>query len=89
MEPEKTCKYAFRRVKWATGEEMKVSLVIVLALIVAATAATALAYGQSAVTASVTAVAAQAATGPTEPGFMLLSGSALLGLAGALKRFTF
>jgi hypothetical protein len=66
---------------------MKVSMVIVLAL--AASAATALAYGQSGVAAGVTAVAAQAAAGPTEPTFMLLSGSALLGVAGALKRLTF
>jgi hypothetical protein len=40
-------------------------------------------------TASVAAVASQAAAGSGEPAFMLLSGSALLGLAGALKRFTF
>jgi hypothetical protein len=71
------------------GEEMKVVLVIVLAMVIAATAATALAYGHSVVTASVTAVASQAAAGNSEPAIMLLSGSALLGLAGALKRFTF
>jgi hypothetical protein len=71
------------------GGEMKVSLVILFALLIAATAATALAFGHSTVTASVSAVASHAATGSGEPAFMLLSGSALLGLAGALKRFTF
>jgi len=68
---------------------MKVVLVIVLALVIAATAATALAYGHSVVTAGVSVVATQAATGTSEPAIMLLSGSALLGLAGALKRLTF
>jgi hypothetical protein len=71
------------------GGEMKVSLVILFALLIAATAATALAFGQSGMTASVSAVASQAAASSGEPAFMLLSGSALLGLAGALKRFTF
>ena len=68
---------------------MKVSLVILFALLIASTAATALAFGQSGMTASVSAVASQAAANSGEPAFMLLSGSALLGLAGALKRFTF
>jgi len=68
---------------------MKVVLVFVFALVFAALVATALAYGHSAVTTGLTAVAAQAAAGPSEPAAMLLSGSALLGLAGALKRFTF
>jgi hypothetical protein len=58
-------------------------------VLIAATAATALAFGHSTMTADVTAVASQAAAGSGEPAFMLLSGSALLGLAGALKRFTF
>jgi hypothetical protein len=52
-------------------------------------AATALAYGPASVTASVSAAAAQAAASTSEPAALLLSGSALLGLAGALKRFTF
>ena len=68
---------------------MKVLLVFVVALILAASMATALAYGHSTVTAGVTAVAAQAAAGTSEPAAMLLSGSALLGLAGAVKRLTF
>ena len=67
---------------------MKVVLVFVFALVFVAVATT-LAYGPSAVTTGLTAVAAQAAAGPSEPAAMLLSGSALLGLAGALKRFTF
>jgi hypothetical protein len=57
--------------------------------VIAVTAASALGLGHSTMTASVTAVASQAAAGSGEPAFMLLSGSALLGLAGALKRFTF
>jgi hypothetical protein len=68
---------------------MKVLLVFVLALVFAASMATALAYGHSTVTAGFTAVAAQAAAGTSEPAAMLLSGSALLGLAGAVKRLTF
>jgi hypothetical protein len=71
---------------------MKVSVVTAFALLVvatAATAATAFGLGHSTMTASVAAVASQAAAGSGEPAFMLLSGSALLGLAGALKRFTF
>ena len=74
------------------GGEMKVSAVTLFALLIialAATAATALGFGHSTMTASVTAAASQAAAGSGEPAFMLLSGSALLGLAGALKRFTF
>lgn len=71
------------------GGEMKVSAVILIALLIVATAATALGFGHSTMTAGVTAVASQAAAGSGEPAFMLLSGSALLGLAGALKRFTF
>jgi hypothetical protein len=62
--------------------------VVIGTVLIAATAATALAFGHSTMTASVT-VASQAAAGSGEPAFMLLSGSALLGLAGALKRFTF
>ena len=82
-------KYEITGHRWATGGKMKVSVVIVVALIIAATAATALAFGHSSMTASVTAAASQAAAGSGEPAFMLLSGSALLGLAGAIKRFTF
>jgi hypothetical protein len=76
--------------RWATGEQMKVFLVSVLALVSVGTVATALAFGHSTVTAGMAAVASQAAAGTTsEPAAMLLSGSALLGLAGAVKRFTF
>jgi hypothetical protein len=64
---------------------MKVVLILVLAAVAAATA---LAYGTPAVTTSVTAVAAQVAGGSREPATLLLSGSLLLGLAGAVKRFT-
>jgi hypothetical protein len=64
---------------------MKVVLVLVLT---AFAAATALAYGNTAVTTSVTAVAVQVAGGSSEPAALLLSGSLLLGLAGAVKRFT-
>jgi hypothetical protein len=68
---------------------MKVVLVLVFALFFVGSVATALAYGHSAVATGLTAVAAQAAAGTSEPAAMLLSGSALLGLAGALKRLTF
>jgi hypothetical protein len=81
-------KYEVLGHRWAMGGEMKVSVVILFALLIAATAI-ALAFGHSTMTASVSAVASQAAAGSGEPAFMLLSGSALLGLAGALKRFTF
>lgn len=53
------------------------------------TAATALAYGNDAVTSTVTAVAVQVAESSSEPAALLLSGSLLLGLAGAVRRFTF
>jgi hypothetical protein len=69
------------------GEEMKAFLV--LALMFAGTVATALAFGQSSVATGVSAVAAQALAGTSEPAAMLLSGTALLGLAGAVKRLTF
>jgi hypothetical protein len=68
----------------ATEREMKVLVVCVLVLLAAATA---LAYGHSSVTAGVSAVASHAAR-PTEPGVLLLSGSALLAAAGLVKRLT-
>jgi hypothetical protein len=71
-EPER----AFAALDW----EMKVLLVLVLMLVAAATA---LAYGHTGVSAGVTAVAARAIN---EPIALLLSGSALLGLAGAVRR---
>ena len=69
----------------ATGEEMKVFLVLVLALCAAATA---LAYGNLAVNSGVGAVAVSMASTTSEPAALLLSGSLLLGLAGAVRRFT-
>jgi len=57
---------------------------LVLAIVLVA-AATALAYGHAGVSASVSAVASHASQ-PTEPAVLLLSGSALLGLAGAVRR---
>ncbi|MGH9371946.1 MAG: hypothetical protein ACRD15_10490 [Vicinamibacterales bacterium] len=64
---------------------MKVGQVLVF---VALAAATAFAYGHEAVATSVTAVAGQVAGSTSEPAALLLSGSVLLGLAGAVKRFT-
>lgn len=60
---------------------------VVLALVVLA-AATALAFGSEAVGTSVSAVAVQVVEGSNEPAALLLSGSALIGLAGAVKRLT-
>jgi hypothetical protein len=62
--------------------------VVLVSMLVALAAATALAFGNDAVTSSVTAVAVQVADGTSEPAALLLSGSVLLGLAGAVKRFT-
>jgi hypothetical protein len=59
---------------------MKVVLVFALVLVAAATA---FAYGQAGVSAGVSAVASQASTEPTA---LLLSGSVLLGIAGAVRR---
>jgi hypothetical protein len=66
---------------------MRALLVLGLAFVCAAMVAAALAFGESAITAGFTAVASQ--TGTSEPAAMLLSGSALLGLAGAVKRLSF
>ena len=71
---------------WATGEEMKVVLVSVLFVLLAA--ATALALGTGTVATSVTAAAVQVVDRTGEPATLLLSGSLLLGLAGVVKRFT-
>ena len=62
-------------------------MVLVLALACAAMVGAALAFGESALTAAMAAVASQNMA-PSEPAAMLLSGSALLGLAGAVKRLT-
>jgi hypothetical protein len=59
---------------------MKVILVLVLMLVAAATA---LAYGHPSVSEGVTAVASHSFT---EAAALLLSGSALLGIAGAVRR---
>ncbi len=64
---------------------MRALSVLVLALACAAMVAAAVAFGDTVITAGVT-VATQAT--PSEPAAMLLSGSALLGLAGAVKRLT-
>jgi hypothetical protein len=64
---------------------MKVVLVLVLT---AFAAATALAYGHTTVSTSMTAVAVQVVADTSEPAALLLSGSLLLGLAGAVRRFT-
>jgi hypothetical protein len=64
---------------------MKVFIVLVLVLLAAATA---LAFGTLPGGTDVAAVAVQVADGTSEPAALLLSGSALLGLAGAVKRFT-
>jgi hypothetical protein len=47
----------------------------------------ALAFGDAVITSGVAAVGSQNIR-PSEPAAMLLSGSALLGLAGAVKRLT-
>ena len=64
---------------------MKVLLVLMLVM---AGAATALAFTNATVATSVTAAAVQVADHTSEPAALLLSGSVLLGLAGAVKRFT-
>jgi hypothetical protein len=61
---------------------MKVLAVLVFALLAAATV---FAYGPGGVTAGVT-VAASRAPRPTEPGMLLLSGSALIAAAGLVRR---
>ena len=68
---------------------MKAILGLAVGLVFAGTVATALAFGSSDVTTGVAAAAAGAMAVSGEPAAMLLSGSALLGLAGAVKRFTF
>ena len=69
----------------ATGEEMKVFLLSVLVLLAAATA---LAVVPANAASSLTTAAGQVADRTGEPATLLLSGSILLGLAGAVKRFT-
>ena len=64
---------------------MKVVLVLIFVLLAAATA---LALGSATVATSVTAAGVQVVDRTGEPATLLLSGSVLLGLAGAVKRFT-
>ncbi len=63
---------------------MKVFVVLVLAMVAAATA---LAFANATVATSVAAAAVQVADRTSEPAALLVSGSVLLGLAGAVKRF--
>ena len=63
---------------------MKVLPVLILVM---AGAATALAFAKATVATSGTAAAVQVADHTSEPAALLLSGSVLLGLAGAVKRF--
>jgi hypothetical protein len=64
---------------------MKVFVVLVLVLLAAATA---FAFGSLPGQTGVAAVAVQVADGTSEPATLLVSGSLLLGLAGAVKKFT-
>jgi hypothetical protein len=64
---------------------MKVFVVLVLVVLAAATA---VALGSLPGTTGVAAVAVQVADGTSEPAALLVSGSVLLGLAGAVKKFT-
>ncbi len=64
---------------------MKVFIVLVMMVLVAASA---VAYGNLAVSSTVTSAAVEVAGRTSEPAIMLLSGSLLLGLAGVVKRFT-
>ena len=69
------------------GKDMKVLLVLTFVVL---TTAGALAFGGADVAAGVAAVVHQvqhATSSSTEPATMLLSGSALLVLAGAIRRF--
>jgi hypothetical protein len=62
---------------------MKALLVLTLMVLAAATA---LAYGRGEAAAGVNAIVGRGS--PTEPIVLLLSGTVLLGLAGAVKRLT-
>ena len=62
--------------------------VVLVSAFVFLAAATALALGSGTVATSVTAAAVQVVDRTGEPVALLLSGSVLLGLAGAVKRFT-
>jgi hypothetical protein len=62
--------------------------VVLVSAFVFLAAATSLALGSGTVATSVTAAAVQMVDRTGEPVALLLSGSVLLGLAGAVKRFT-
>jgi hypothetical protein len=64
---------------------MKVLLVLVLGMVATATA---LAFANATVATSVTAAAVRVADHSSEPAVLLVSGSVLLALAGAVRRFT-
>jgi hypothetical protein len=69
----------------ATGWNMKAFVVIMLVLLAAATA---VAYGRVDMAAGMASMVAHTSQAD-EPISLLLSGSALIGLAGALRRSTF
>ena len=69
----------------ATGWDMKVFAVLMLVLLAAASA---VAYGRADVAAGMASVVAHTSQAD-EPIWLFLSGSALIGLAGALRRSTF
>ena len=69
----------------ATGWNMKVFVVMILVLLAAASA---VAYSRADMAAGMASVVAHT-TQADEPIWLLLSGSALIGLAGALRRSTF
>ena len=68
-----------------TGWHMKALVVLVLVILAAASL---VAYGRADVAAGMAAVVSLTSH-PDEPIALLLSGSALIGLAGALRRFAF
>jgi hypothetical protein len=69
----------------ATGWNMKAFVVMMLVLLAVATAA---AYSRAEMAAGISSVVAHTSQAD-EPIWLLLSGSALIGLAGALRRSTF
>jgi hypothetical protein len=74
-------KYDLACATMATEREMKVLVILVFALLAAATV---LAYGHGGVTAGMSVVTRAAR--PTEPGMLLLSGSARIAAAGLVRR---
>ena len=68
-----------------TGWKMKALVVLILVILAAASL---VAYGRADVAAGMAAVVSHTSQAD-EPVALLLSGSALIGLAGALRRFAF